>query len=162
MRGRVVTRTAKKGKKKSRKSAIPQRIRSSVTGAGHRMDKKLDSPGDWRADILSEIRRLIHEAVPNIIEERKWVKRSNPLGVPVWSCGGIVCTGETYKAVVKLTFARGAFLNDPHGLFNASLEGSARRAIDIREGELPNAAALKRLIQAAVAENQRPRSKKLS
>jgi hypothetical protein len=104
---------------------------------------------------LAEVRRLIHEADPEIVEERKWVKPTNPSGVPVWSHAGIVCTGETYKQVVKLTFARGASLPDPQGLFNSSLEGNTRRAIDLREGEKLNARAFKALIQAAIAENLR-------
>jgi hypothetical protein len=111
--------------------------------------------GDWRAETLAEVRRIVREADPEIVEERKWVKPSNPSGVPVWSHAGIVCTGETYQEVVKLTFARGASLADPRGLFNSSLEGSTRRAIDIREGETLDAKALKALIQAAVAENLR-------
>jgi hypothetical protein len=102
---------------------------------------------------LAEVRQLVHEADPDIVEERKWVKATNPAGVPVWSHAGIVCTGETYKEVVKLTFARGATLKDPRRLFNSSLEGTTRRAIDIREGETLDAKAFKALIQAAVAEN---------
>jgi hypothetical protein len=111
--------------------------------------------GGWRAAILADVRRLIHEADPDITEDRKWAKPTNPLGVPVWSHAGIVCTGETYKEVVKLTFARGASLPDPRRLFNSSLDGNTRRAIDIREGEVLDAAAFKALIQAAVAENVR-------
>jgi hypothetical protein len=114
-----------------------------------------ESLGDWRARMLAEVRRMIREADPEIEEEDKWKKPSNPVGVPVWSHAGIVCTGETYKQVVKLTFMRGASLKDPHGLFNSSLAGNARRAIDIREGETINAKAFKALIQAAVAENLR-------
>ncbi len=110
---------------------------------------------DWRADALAEVRKLLHEADPAIVEECKWVKPSKPAGVPVWSHAGIVCTGETYKQVVKLTFARGAALPDPQRLFNASLEGTTRRAIDIREGESLNAKAFKALVKAAVAENLR-------
>lgn len=128
--------------------------------ASLRIDEKIKSLGGWRTETMAEIRRLIHEAAPNIMEECKWIKPGNPLGVPVWSCAGIVCTGEAYKQIVKLTFARGASLNDPHGLFNSSLEGSTRRAIDIREGEIPDAEAFKSLIQAAVAENQRADIKK--
>lgn len=120
-----------------------------------RMDEKLLSLGGWRAQTLAEVRRLIREAVPGIEEDCKWVKPTNPLGVPTWSSAGIVCTGEAYKQVVKLTFARGAALKDPKGLFNASLEGGTRRAIDLREGELPDASAFKELVQAAVAENLR-------
>lgn len=128
--------------------------------AALRIDEKIKSLGGWRAETLAEVRRLIHEAAPDIIEEIKWIKPGNPLGVPVWSSSGIVCTGEAYKQIVKLTFARGASLEDPHRLFNASLEGNTRRAIDIREGEIPDADAFKRLIQAAVAENQRASTRK--
>lgn len=126
-----------------------------ASGASPQVDEKIQSLGGWRSETLARIRRLIHQAAPDIVEEVKWIKPSNPLGVPVWSCAGIVCTGEAYKQIVKLTFARGASLEDPHGLFNSSLEGGTRRAIDIREGEMPDAEAFKRLIQAAVAENQR-------
>ena len=120
-----------------------------------KVDEKILSIGGWRAETLTEVRRLIHEAVPTVEEDCKWVKPTNPLGVPTWSCGGIICTGESYKQAVKLTFARGAFLDDPHHLFNASLDGGTRRAIDIKEGESLDAKAFKSLIQAAVAENQR-------
>lgn len=119
---------------------------------------KTNAPGvapDWQTGTLERLRRLILEAEPGIVEERKWMKPSNPAGVPVWSRSGIVCTGETYKQVVKLTFMRGAALADPAKLFNASLEGNARRAIDIREGEVLDAEAFKALIRAAVAENLR-------
>lgn len=125
----------------------------SITSS--RVDEKILSIGGWRAETLAEVRRLIHEAVPEIEEDCKWVKPTNPLGVPTWSCGGIICTGESYKQAVKLTFARGAFLDDPHHLFNASLDGGTRRAIDIKEGESLDAKVFKSLIQAAVAENQR-------
>jgi len=117
------------------------------------IDERIRSLGDWRAETLAEVRRLIHEADPDIVEECNWIKPTNPLGVPVWSHAGIVCTGEAYNQVVKLTFARGASLEDPRGLFNSSLEGNTRRAIDIREGEVLDAEAFKALIQAAVAEN---------
>jgi hypothetical protein len=123
--------------------------------ASRLIDERIRSLGDWRAETLAEVRRLIHEVDPDIIEEIKWVKPTNPLGVPVWSHAGIVCTGETYKEVVKLTFARGASLADPRRLFNSSLEGNTRRAIDIREGKALDARAFKALIQAAVAENLR-------
>ena len=110
--------------------------------------------GNWREETLARMRELILEADPAMVEERKWKKPSNGMkGVPVWSHDGIVCTGEQYKAAVKLTFARGASLPDPSGLFNASLEGGTRRAIDIREGQTVNARAFKALIKAAVAEN---------
>jgi hypothetical protein len=117
------------------------------------IDKKIASLGDWRAQTLSRMRKLIKEAVPGIVEECKWVKPSNPSGVPVWSHAGIVCTGETYKTAVKLTFAKGASLPDPAKLFNASLDGGTRRAIDIREGEDLDAVAFKALVRAAVALN---------
>jgi hypothetical protein len=119
------------------------------------IDECIQSLGGWRAETLAEVRRLIHDAQPGISEECKWFKPSNPLGVPVWSCAGIICTGEGYKQVVKLTFARGASLPDPQKLFNSSLEGNTRRAIDIREGQVLDAEAFKALIQAAVAENYR-------
>ena len=108
---------------------------------------------DWRVQTLNRIRRLIKEADPEIVEEIKWVKPTNPSGVPVWSHAGIVCTGESYKTAVKLTFAKGASLKDPSKLFNASLEAGTRRAIDIREGEEVNESAFKALIRTAVAFN---------
>jgi hypothetical protein len=112
--------------------------------------------GDWREETLARMRKLILEADSEMTEERKWKKASNAMaGVPVWSHHGIVCTGEQYKQVVKLTFARGANIPDPSGLFNSSLEGNTRRAIDIREGEEVNARAFKALVKAAVAENAR-------
>jgi hypothetical protein len=114
-------------------------------------------PGDWREETLARVRALILEADPEMTEERKWKKPSNGMaGVPVWSRHGIVCTGETYKQVVKLTFAKGAGIPDPSHLFNAGLDGNARRAIDIREGEEIDATAFKALIRAAVAANLRP------
>lgn len=125
-----------------------------------KVSKKLVKPrkavasGDWRDATLSHMRTLIMEAVPDMIEERKWKKPSNPAGVPVWSSNGIVCTGEMYKKVVKLTFARGASLPDPSHLFNASLEGGTRRAIDIAEGERVDSRAFKALVRAAVAANE--------
>lgn len=109
---------------------------------------------DWRSETLDRIRDLIREADPDVVEEIKWRKPSNDMmGVPVWSHDGIICTGETYKAYVKLTFAKGAALPDPSGLFNASLEGNTRRAIDIREGDSIDEAAFKALIQAAAELN---------
>ncbi|MGH9376972.1 MAG: DUF1801 domain-containing protein [Terriglobia bacterium] len=116
------------------------------------IDEKIKELGDWRGKTLAKVRAIIREADPAIVEEWKWVKPTHP-GTPVWSHGGIVCTGETYKNVVKITFAKGAALKDPSGLFNSSLEGNARRAIDIHEGETLNEAALKGLIRAAVALN---------
>ena len=111
---------------------------------------------DWREETLARMRALILEADPEMVEERKWKKPSNPMGVPVWSHNGMVCTGETYKKAVKLTFARGASIPDPSGLFNSSLEGGTRRAIDIHEGEEVDARAFKALVKAAVAENGPP------
>jgi hypothetical protein len=114
--------------------------------------------GDWRGKTLAKVRKIIHEADPQIVEERKWVKPTSP-GIPVFSHSGIVCTGETYKNVVKLTFAKGAALEDPSHLFNSSLEGTVRRAIDIHEGEKIDEAALKDLIRAAVTLNLEGKSK---
>ena len=115
--------------------------------------KKPGAGSDWRAQALAALRGLILEADPEIVEERKWVKPTNPAGVPVWSHAGTVCTGETYKEVVKLTFFCGAALDDPHGLFNAGFNGGTRRAIDLQEGEKLNARAFKALVKSAVAEN---------
>jgi len=120
--------------------------------ASQLIDRRVAELGDWRGQTLAKVRALIHEADPEIVEEWKWVKPTNP-GTPVWSHGGIVCTGETYKNSVKMTFAKGAELKDPARLFNASLEGNVRRAIDIHEGDTINEAALKNLIRAAVALN---------
>ncbi len=118
------------------------------------MAKKQAAPGDWRSETLSRIRALIEEADPDMIEERKWRKPSNGMaGIPVWSHHGIVCTGETYKNAVKMTFARGAELEDPSGLFNASLDGNVRRAIAFHEGDRIDARALKALVKAAVRLN---------
>ena len=116
------------------------------------MDEKIKELGDWRGKTLARVRDIIHKADPEIVEEWKWVKPTNP-GTPVWSHGGIVCTGETYKSVVKLTFARGAALNDPSNLFNSSLDGNVRRAIDIHESDKIDETALRDLIRAAVALN---------
>jgi hypothetical protein len=110
---------------------------------------------DWRAATLDRMRKLIEEADPDVVEEAKWVKPSNPAGVPTWSHDGIICTGETYKTYVKLTFAHGALLEDPKGLFNSSLEGKTRRAIDIAEGQKVDARAFKALVRAAVDLNRR-------
>jgi hypothetical protein len=116
------------------------------------IDEKIKQLGDWRGKTLAKVRDVIHKADPEIVEEWKWVKLKSP-GTPVFSRDGIVCTGETYKNVVKMTFARGAELKDPSGLFNSSLEGNVRRAIDIHDGEKIDEAALKDLIRAAVALN---------
>jgi hypothetical protein len=123
--------------------------------AAQLIDERIRSLGGWRGETLARIRRLIHEADPDIVEECKWVKPGNPMGVPVWSHAGIVCTGEVYKEAVKLTFAQGASLPDPRKLFNSSLDGNTRRAIDVREGEVLDAGAFKVLVKAAVAENLR-------
>ena len=120
--------------------------------ASTRIDKRIAELGDWRGETLSRIRKLIKQADPDVVEEVKWVKPTNP-GVPTWSDDGIICTGETYKSVVKLTFAKGASLKDPAKLFNSSLAGNTRRAIDIHEGEKVDAAAFKALIRAAAAFN---------
>jgi hypothetical protein len=117
------------------------------------IDARIERLGDWRGETLARARALIREADPEVEETVKWRKASNPLGVPVWEHGGILCTGETYKDKVKLTFARGAALADPAGLFNSSLDGNTRRAIDIGEGEEIDGEALKALIRAAVALN---------
>ncbi len=118
-----------------------------------RIDEKIAGLRDWRGDVLARVRALIHEADPEVTEAVKWVKPTNPAGVPTWEHAGILCTGEVYKAYVKLTFARGAALDDPAGLFNASLGGGTRRAIDIRQGDEVDAEAFKALIRAAVALN---------
>jgi hypothetical protein len=120
--------------------------------ASKRIDKRIAELGDWRGETLSRMRKLIKQADPDVVEEVKWVKPTNP-GTPTWSHDGIICTGETYKSVVKLTFAKGASLKDPAKLFNSSLEGNTRRAIDIHEGEKVDAGAFKALIRAAVALN---------
>src|SRR5437867_13428932 len=122
------------------------------------IDARIRELGDWRGKMLAKVRDIIRAADPEIAEEWKWVKATSP-GTPVWSHGGIVCTGETYKNVVKMTFAKGAALKDPSGLFNSSLEGNARRAIDIHEGEKVDEVALKDLIRAAVALNLKGKSK---
>jgi hypothetical protein len=123
--------------------------------AAAEIDARLASLNDWRGAMLSRLRDVIRSADPGIVEEVKWRKPSNGmLGVPVWSHGGIICTGETYKAAVKLTFANGASLADPSGLFNSSLEGNTRRAIDFREGDVVDEKALKALVREAVAFNK--------
>lgn len=147
--------TESKPVRKPAAKTTPDAVPSHASGkaASRLIDERIRSLGGWRAQTLAEVRRLIHEADPEIVEERKWVKPTNPWGVPVWSHAGIVCTGEAYKEVVKLTFARGASLEDPRGLFNSSLEGSTRRAIDLREGEALDAGAFETLVRAAVAQN---------
>jgi hypothetical protein len=131
----------------SMKKSVP------VEAASALIDARIKELGDWRGQMLAKVRQIIHEADPEIVEEWKW------MGTPIFSHGGIVCTGETYKSVVKLTFAKGASLKDPAGLFNSSLDGNVRRAIDIHEGEKINEAALKALIRAAVALNLAAKTK---
>jgi hypothetical protein len=129
-----------------------------VESASAFIDERIRELGDWRGKMLAKVRAVIHAADPEIVEERKWVKPKSP-GTPVFSHGGIVCTGETHKNVVKLTFAKGAALKDPSDLFNSSLDGNVRRAIDIHEGEKVDEAALKDLIRSAVALNLAGKSK---
>jgi hypothetical protein len=124
-----------------------------VESASVLIDGKIKDLGDWRGKTLAIVRKVIHEADPEILEEWKW------MGTPVWSHGGVICTGETYKNVVKMTFAKGAALQDPSGLFNSSLDGNVRRAIDIHEGDNVDEAALKDLIRAAVALNLKGKDK---
>ena len=146
--------TMKKGKtasKESKDTASPSNL----------IDARIRKLADWRGETLTRVRALIKEADPDVVEEVKWRKPSNAmLGVPVWEHAGIICTGETYKAAVKLTFANGAALKDPSGLFNASLEGNVRRAIDIHEGDKIDEKAFKSLIRAAVALNTQKKQKR--
>jgi hypothetical protein len=122
--------------------------------ASARIDAAIAALGDWRGELLAKIRAVINDADPDVVEEVKWVKPSNPAGVPTWSHDGIICTGEVYKAKVKLTFMRGAAVSDPSGLFNSSLDAGTRRAIDFVEGDALDTRALEKLIKAAVAVNQ--------
>jgi len=137
----------------------------AMESASSFIDERIKELGDWRGKMLAKVRDIIHAADPEIVEERKWVKPNSP-GTPVFSHNGIVCTGETYKNVVKLTFAKGAALKDPSGLFNSSLEGNVRRAIDIHEGDKLDETALKNLLRAAVALNligkSKPKSRRKS
>jgi len=148
---------------KPRTSAIKSRSQpktaANANAASRLIDQRIRELGGWRGETLARMRALILEADPEMTEECKWVKATNPLGVPVWSHAGIVCTGETYTSVVKLTFADGASLPDPSRLFNSSLEGNTRRAIDIHEGEKVDAGAFKALVKAAVAQNRPPAKK---
>jgi hypothetical protein len=128
--------------------------RPNAEAASAKITERIEELGDWRGETLAHVRQLIHDADPDIQEEWKW------MGTPVWSHEGIVCTGESYKQVVKLTFARGASIQDPKQLFNSSLEGNTRRAIDLREGEKINEAAFKQLIRAAVAANLAARAQR--
>ena len=152
--------TKNKRPAKAGAKAKPGASKRQAEPASRLIDQRIRDLGDWRGETLARMRALILEADPEMIEERKWRKPSNPMaGVPVWSHHGIVCTGETYKKVVKLTFARGASIPDPSRLFNSSLEGNTRRAIDIHEGEKVDAGAFKALVKAAVAQNGPPAKK---
>jgi hypothetical protein len=140
--------------KKSAKSGAKKKKASASGSASDLIDARIADLSDWRGETLAKLRAVIKEAVPEVVEEWKW------RGTPVWSHNGIICTGETYKAVVKTTFAKGAFLKDPDGLFNSSLEGNTRRAIDFREGEKLNKKALKALVKEAAALNKPAARKK--
>jgi hypothetical protein len=160
---RKISRKATKSANKRTAAITAQATRrptGSVSDASRLVDQRIRDLPDWRGETLARMRALILEADPEITEECKWAKSANPAGVPVWSHDGIVCTGESYAKVVKLTFARGASLPDPSSLFNSSLEGKTRRAIDIREGETIDARAFKALVKAAVAENRSRVNKK--
>jgi hypothetical protein len=135
-----------KTQSKDEKSSSP-----SIESASRLIDERIKELGDWRGEMLSHIRALIKQADPEIVEEVKWIKPSNPFGVAVWSHNGLICTCEIYKNTVKMTFPKGAMLNDPSGLFTSCREGSARRAIDFHEGDKINEEALKTLIRASVA-----------
>src|SRR3954466_1538611 len=137
----------KSRKKPTQKSVVKKRASQPPRSASRMIDERIKELGDWRGKMLARLRRLIKQADPKVVEEWKW------RGVPVWSHGGMICTGETYKNVVKMTFAKGASLKDPAGLFNSSLEGNTRRAIDLHEGEKIDEKALKALVRAAVALN---------
>jgi hypothetical protein len=136
---------------KTKNTAKPQESEASPSEL---IDARIAQLADWRGETLARVRAIIIKADPEIVEQVKWKKPSNGMrGVPVWEHAGIICTGETYKSVVKLTFAKGASLDDPSGLFNSSLDGNVRRAIDIREGEKIDAKALQALVRAAIAAN---------
>jgi hypothetical protein len=158
------TSRASNPRKSAAKSKSPPKtsIKAKTGKSSSRLiDQQIRDPGDWREETLTHMRALILEADPKMIEERKWKKPSNGMaGVPVWSHNGIICTGETYTKVVKLTFARGASIPDPSHLFNSSLEGNTRRAIDIHEGIQVDAGAFKALVKAAVAQNGPPAKKR--
>lgn len=156
-----VTSRASKPRKSATRSKSPSKAGATGKPASRLIDRRIRDLGDWREETLARMRGLILEADPEMIEERKWRKPSNAMaGVPVWSHHGIVCTGETYTKVVKFTFARGASLPDPSRLFNSSLEGNTRRAIDIHEGEKVDAGAFRALVKAAVAQNGPPAKKR--
>jgi hypothetical protein len=137
-----------------KKARVPQATAAiDASTAAQEIEAKIAALGDWRGATLAHVRRIIRAADPDVVEEVKWRKPTNPAGVPVWSHAGILCTGEIYKDKVKLTFAKGALLDDPSGLFNSSLDGNIRRAIDIFEGARIDEAALKVLVHVAVALN---------
>jgi hypothetical protein len=138
--------------RESREENMKESDSNEGRSASERIDTRIAELGDWRGETLSRMRKLVKQADPDVVEEVKWVKATSP-GTPTWSHDGIICTGEPYKSVVKLTFAKGASLKDPANLFNSSLEGNTRRAIDIHEGEKVDAGAFKALIRAAVALN---------
>ena len=142
-----------------KKTKIASKEATGADSPARLIDAKIKKLDDWRGEMLARVRVIIKQADSDVVEEVKWRKPSNPLGVPVWEHDGIICTGETYKAVVKLTFASGAALLDPSGLFNSSLDGNVRRAIDIREGDKIDEKALKALVRAAVALNTAKRAK---
>ncbi len=137
---------------------MPRDSSGTSNSASQMIDRRIDELGDWRGSVLKRMRKLIHEADPEVVEEWKWAKRSSP-GTPVWSHDGGICTGESYKQVVKLTFFQGASLSDPAHLFNSSLEGNTRRAIDIHEDDAIDETAFKELVRAAVAFNVTKRKK---
>jgi len=140
-------------KSSSHEAESGSQLPASQLAASQLIDARIQELGDWRGEMLSHLRALIKQAGPQIVEECKWKKPSNPWGVPVWSHDGIICTGEVYKSAVKLTFAKGAALEDPAALFNSSLDGNVRRAIDFHEGDKVDEKALKALIRAAAALN---------
>ena len=144
---------------KTMKKKIGSPEKERAASPSQLIDARIAALGDWRGEVLARVRKIIRQADPDVVEEVKWRKPSNSMrGIPVWSHGGMICTGETYKAVVKMTFAKGASLKDPSGLFNSSLEGNTRRAIDIHEGDKIDEKALKALIRAAVALNTSKRA----
>jgi hypothetical protein len=140
------------------KSEIASKGGKGATSPTALIDARIAALRDWRGEVLARVRMLIHEAAPGVVEDVKWRKPSNPMGVPVWEHAGLICTGETYRNYVKLTFARGAALADPASLFNAGLDGNVRRSIDIREGDRIDEKAFKALIRAAVALNASARA----
>ena len=149
----------KKATTSMKKTKSASKDKAASDSPSREIDARIEDLGDWRGEMLARLRKLIQQADPEVVEEVKWRKPSNSmLGVPVWSHGGMICTGETYKNAVKLTFANGASLDDPAGLFNASLEGNTRRAIDFHAGDKVNEKAFKALIRAAVALNTSART----